>query len=550
MTHDALPVAPPPTAGRLRVVMIALMLGVALAALDMTIVATAAKTIADDLGGLSLQAWATTSYLITSAITTPLYGKLSDLYGRKPLYLAAISLFVAGSIACAVAGSMYELAAYRAVQGLGAGGLFSLSMTIVSDVVPARYRARYTGHLIAVYAVAAVLGPVAGGFLADQGTLLGITGWRWVFLVNVPVGALALLVVARGLVLPHARRSGRVDWPGALALAVGLVPLLVVAEEGRSWGWTSVASLLCYAVGGVGLVAFLAAERSMGRDALLPLRFFGYPVFGAGSLAGFAVGFAMFGVITALPLYLQVVGGASPTGAGLLMLPLVAGVMVTSKLSGAVIARTGRYRIWPLTGSGLMIVGLLWLSGIGADTPFWTTAVCMAVFGIGLGGNLQPLALAVANALPARDAGVATASATFFRQLGGSIGSAVFLAVLFATAEGRIGAAFARAAGEPGFRAAASDPAVLADPVNRTLLEGLRGGVLDAGVLEDSSILGRLAPELARPFLVGFSDSANLAFALGAVVAVLALIGTLAMHDVPIREDSEAVPEPTAGGRP
>ncbi len=217
------------------------MLGMFLAALDQTIVATSIRTIADDLQGLSLQAWATTAYLITATISTPLYGKLSDLYGRRPWFLTAISIFVIGSILCGFADSMYQLAAFRAVQGLGAGGLFSLALTIIGDIVPPRERARYQGYFLAVFGTSSVLGPVIGGFLAGQATVLGITGWRWVFLVNVPIGIVALAVVARNLHLPHTRRDHRIDWPGALALIVGLTPLLILAEQGRDWGWGSTA---------------------------------------------------------------------------------------------------------------------------------------------------------------------------------------------------------------------------------------------------------------------------------------------------------------------
>jgi EmrB/QacA subfamily drug resistance transporter len=534
------------TPRQLAAIMVGLMLGTSLAALDLTIVATAVKTIADDLGGLSLQAWATTTYLITSAITTPLYGKMSDTYGRKPLFLVAIAIFVAGSFACAFAGSMYQLAAFRALQGLGAGGLLSLSLTIVGDLVPARERARYSGYLIAVYAVASVLGPVAGGFFAGQEELFGIAGWRWVFLVNVPVGVIALLVVAGVLRVPCARQPHRIDWSGAVALSVALVPLLIVAEEGRTWGWASYESLLCYVVGAAGIALFVVAEQRMGADALLPLRFFRAPAFRLGAVASLASGFGMFGVITALPLYLQIVGGAAPAEAGLLMLPLVAGIMVTSAVSAKVIARTGRYRQWPLVGASLMIAGLVWLSAIGADTSFWATAACMIIFGVGLGGTLQPLLLAVQNALPPADVGVATASVSFFRQLGGTLGAAALLSILFSTVQDRVAAAFRAAAGTPAFQSALADPEVLAQPANRQLAEALGGGGagLDAAVLEDSSFLAQLHPELAHPFLVGFSDSMSLAFALGAVVLVLALVAALAIEETPLRDEPAGGPEP------
>jgi MFS family permease len=227
-------------------ILVGLLLGMFLAALDQNVVSTAIRTIADDLGGLSQQAWATTAFLITSTISTPLYGKLSDIYGRKPLFLLAISIFIVGSVTCSFAQSMYQLAAFRALQGIGAGGLFSLALTILGDIVPPRERARYQGFFLAVFATSSVAGPVIGGLLAGAPTILGLDGWRWIFLINVPIGAVALVVVAKVLNLPNMSRGRRrIDWPGATLLAVGLVPLLLVAEQGRSWGWGSVASVSC-----------------------------------------------------------------------------------------------------------------------------------------------------------------------------------------------------------------------------------------------------------------------------------------------------------------
>ncbi|HET8642216.1 MAG TPA: MDR family MFS transporter, partial [Pseudonocardiaceae bacterium] len=350
-----------------------LMMAMLLAALDQTIVATAIRTIADDLNGLSLQAWATTAYLITATITTPLYGKLSDLYGRKPLILVAMSVFLVGSVLCGMTGSMLELAVFRAVQGLGAGGLFSLVLAIIADIVPPRERARYQGYILAVFGTASVLGPVVGGFFAGSEEILGITGWRWVFLVNVPVGLVALLVVTRVLNIPHVRREHRIDWPGAIALAVALVPLLLVAEQGREWGWTSARSLAMFAIGAIGLVAFVLAERRIGDDALIPLRFFANSTFSVSSAVNVLIGMGMFGGLAAVPLYLQIVKGATPTEAGLMLLPMTVGIMTGSVISGQAIARTGRYKILPVAGTAIMVVGLLLFSRVGVDTPLWQT---------------------------------------------------------------------------------------------------------------------------------------------------------------------------------
>ena len=513
-----------------------LMIGMFLAALDQTIVATSIRTIADDLQGLSLQAWATTAYLITATITTPLYGKLSDLYGRKPLFLAAIAIFVVGSVTCAFATSMYQLAAFRALQGLGAGGLFSLALTIIGDIVAPRERARYQGYFIAVFGTSSVLGPIVGGFLAGQDELLGIAGWRWVFLINVPLGIAALAVVSRVLNIPHTRREHRIDWPGALALAVGLVPLLVVAEQGRVWGWTAAPTLACLALGLVGLVAFVLAERRIGDDALLPLRFFRTGVFAWGSLAGFVAGMGMFGGLALLPLYLQIVQGSTPTQAGLQTLPLVLGIMSMSVLSGQAISRTGRYKVWPVVGLSLMVVGIGLLSRIGVDTPYWRTALVMVVVGWGLGANMQPLTLAVQNAMPPKDMGVATASTTFFRQMGGTAGTAVFLSVLFAVLPGRIVDSFRSASADPAFTTALRDPAVLADPANRPVLDALAGGA--APDLDDSSYLASVHPALARPILEGFASSLSVVFLLAAAVLIVGLVAVLRMKEVPLRTQS------------
>jgi EmrB/QacA subfamily drug resistance transporter len=516
-----------------------LMAGMFLAALDQTIVATSIRTIADDLHGLSVQAWATTAYLITATISTPLYGKLSDLYGRRPFFIAAISIFVAGSLMCGFAQEMWQLAAFRAVQGLGAGGLFSLALTIIGDIVPPRERAKYQGYFLAVFGTSSVLGPVVGGFLAGQETVLGITGWRWVFLINVPVGAVALVLVMRSLHLPHHRRDHEIDWPGALALIAGLTPLLLLAEKGRDWGWGSPLSVTLMVVGVLGIVAFILAERHYGDDALLPLRLFRGRTFGIGSLLNFILGMGMFGGLAALPLYLQIVKGASPTQAGLLLLPLTAGIMSGSIFAGQVISRTGRYKKFPVIGAGLLVVALVLLSTIGVDTPLWQTLAYAALFGLGLGFNMQPLVLAVQNAVPPQDMGVATSSATFFRQMGGTLGTAVFLSILFSTVTDNIVGAFQDAARTPAFQGALQDPAVTGDPANSRILEALQSGggtpTLPAGTLDDTSFLSGLDDRLARPFLVGFSDSMDLVFRVAAFVLVLAFVVVLFLPEEKLR---------------
>ena len=513
-----------------------LLAGMFLAALDQTIVATSIRTIADDLHGLSVQAWATTAYLITATISTPLYGKLSDLYGRRPWFITAITVFVVGSALCGFAQSMWELAAFRAVQGLGAGGLFSLALTIIADIVPPRERAKYQGYFLAVFGTSSVLGPVVGGFLAGQESILGITGWRWVFLVNVPVGAVAMVLVMRSLHLPHQRRDHRIDWPGALALIAGLTPLLLLAEQGREWGWGSPISLSLMVVGLVGILCFFLAERSYGDDALLPLRLFRGRTFGIGSLLNFILGMGMFGGLAALPLYLQIVKGESPTTAGLLLLPLTFGIMGGSIFAGQVISRTGRYKKFPVIGMVLLVIAVGMLATIGVDTPLWQTMSMATLLGVGLGFNMQPLVLAVQNAVPPQDMGVATSSSTFFRQMGGTLGTAVFLSILFSTVGDKILAAFRADAATPAFQAALRDPQVIADPANAAVVEALRaGGTLPAGALDDTSFLSRLDPRLARPFLEGFAASMDLVFGVAALVLLIGLVVVLFLPEEKLR---------------
>ncbi len=536
------PAAPAFTHRQIMVILAGLMSGMFLAALDQTIVATSIRTIADDLQGLSLQAWATTAYLITSTISTPLYGKLSDLYGRRPFFIAAITIFVLGSAMCGAAHSMYQLAGFRAIQGIGAGGLFSLALTIIGDLVPPRERARYQGLFLAVFGTSSVLGPVVGGFLAGQSTILGVSGWRWVFLVNVPIGIASLLLVMRTLHLPHTRRDHRIDYPGALALVVGLVPLLVVAEQGRAWGWTSARSISAYLIGTIGLAAFVWAEKRLGDDALIPLRLFRGRTFAVGSALNLIVGVGMFGGLASLPLYLQIVQGYSPTEAGLLLLPLVLGIMTGSILSGQLIARTGRYRVFPILGLFLLVIGMGLLSLIDADTSIVVVDSYALIFGLGLGFNMQPLVVAIQNAVPPKDLGAATSSATFFRQMGGTLGTAVFLSVLFNSLPGTISAAFAKIAPTAAFQAALNDPAVIADPANKPVLEAISNP--DAGLagaseaLNDSSFLSHLDPRLARPFLVGFADSMSTVFLLGAGVLALGLVVVWLLPEEKLRTES------------
>ncbi|MBH0781311.1 MFS transporter [Nocardia sp. NEAU-351] len=514
------------------------MLGMLLAALDQTIVATAIRTIADDLNGYSMQAWATTAYLITATLTTPLYGKLSDMYGRKPFFMVAIVIFVVGSLLCTLAQTMYQLAAFRAFQGLGAGGLMSLALAILGDIVSPRERARYQGYFLAVFGTSSVIGPVLGGVLAGQGSLLGVSGWRWVFLVNVPLGLVALAVVSRVLRLPKKPHSSdRVDWLGVLVLAVGIVPLLVVAEQGHAWGWGSAASVSCCVLGVLGIVGFVLVERGLKDAALIPLRIFGNRTFALGVVISFVSGAAMFGGIALLPQYLQVIKGASPTVAGLEMLPMVLGMMTGSVISGQLISRTGRYWRYPFIGAATLTVGLFLLHFLDADSPLWVAMLFMACTGFGLGNLMQPLTLALQNALPAKDMGVSTAAATFFRQIGGTFGVAVFLSILFARMTPNISGELRSAASDPEFQRALADGARSGNPADVALSNGLLAHDTSAAgkVLEDSSIIQQLSPALARPFQVGFANSMSTVFLAAMAVALVGFVLVLFWKELPLR---------------
>ncbi|MFD4265899.1 MDR family MFS transporter [Rhodococcus sp. NPDC058481] len=520
------------------VIISGLMLGMFLASLDQTIVSTAIRTIADDLEGYSLQAWVTTAYLITATLSTPLYGKLSDMYGRKPFYMAAIVIFVLGSLLCTLAQSMYALAAFRAFQGLGAGGLMSLAFAILGDIVGPRERAKYQGYFIAVFGTSSVLGPVLGGLLAGQEAILGIDGWRWVFLVNVPVGVFALAVVSKVLQLPKVHHPGvRIDWWGALVLAIGIVPLLVVAEQGREWGWGSVLSVACYVIGVLGVLGFILVERGMRDAALIPLRMFRNSTFAMGVVISVVVGAAMFGGITLLPQYLQVVRGSSPMLAGMQMLPMVLGLMAGSMVSGKRISKTGHYRVYPLIGASLLTLGMFLLHFVHADSSLPLVMVFMAITGLGLGNLMQPLTLAIQNALPPQDMGVSTAAATFFRQMGGTLGVAVFLSILFAQLTPNIGDELRSAAKDPAFQQAVAEGLHSSNPADVALSTGLANHDVTSAeqVLQDSSIIQQLSPALAQPFKVGFSESLSTVFLSVTGVALAALVLVFFWKEVPLR---------------
>lgn len=522
------------------IVLIGLMSGMFLAALDQSVVGAAMRTIADDLGGLSLQAWATTAYLITSTVSTPIYGKLGDIFGRRPLFIAAIAIFIAGSATAGLANTMVELAGYRALQGLGAGGLFALALTIVADIVPPRERAKYQGMFLAVFGTSSVLGPVIGGALAGSGELLFIEGWRWIFLMNIPIGAVSLFMVITFLHVPHTPRPQKIDWWGAVTIVLAVVPLLLVAEQGREWGWGSPLSIAMYATGLFGIVSFILIEKRMGSAALIPLAIFKEPTFARTQIMGFIIGIGMFGGMIVLPLIIQVVYGASPTEAGLLMLPMVAGMMAATITSGRIMSRTGKYRIFFNTGTAVLFFGYLFmLLMLNASTPIWVVSIGMIMIGLGLGQLMQTTMVASQNSVDAKDIGVATSSATFFRQMGGTFGVAVFMSILFGQVADKIGGAFQRADVREGIAAATKDPAVLANPDNEAILGVLQGGPSAAEQITlDSSFMIGADDRLTLPFRIGFVESSLTVFLVAIFFVAAAFVISWFIKEIPLRDKS------------
>lgn len=494
-----------------------LMLGMFLAALDQTVVSTALRTIADDLNGLTAQAWVTTAYLVAGTVATPMYGKLSDIYGRRPVYLCAIVIFTVGSLLCGFATSIHQLAGFRVVQGLGGGGLMSLAMTVIADITSPRERGRYQGYITAVFAGASVIGPLVGGVFAERATLLGVAGWRWIFLVNVPLAAVAVIVVLRVLHVPHQPVRHRLDYGGAATLTIGVVPLLVVAEQGRGWGWGSPPALALYTVGLLGLAAFVLVERRMADAALLPLRLFRIKAFRLGTVLHFVVGIGMFGAMTMLPLYLQIARGMSPMGAGFTSLPTVVANVVVTLVVGRLMSRTGKFKVHLVAGVGSLAAAMAVFATLRVDSPLWYISIGMVFLGAGLGAAMQTITTLAQSEIPRQDMGAATASVNFFRSNGGTVGTAAFLSILFSLAVPRIGERLTAAFQDPSFRRLTEEPA------NAVPLEGVirADGSVD---LADSAFLDVVDPRIAAPFLEGYVSAMQAVFVTGTVVALIALV--------------------------
>ncbi len=406
------------------VVMAGLLTGMFLSALDQSVVGTALPRITSDLGGLDKLSWVVTAYLLTSTASTPLWGKISDLYGRRPLFQVAIVTFIVGSALAGFSQNMEQLIAFRAIQGLGGGGLMALALATIGDVVPPRERPRYQGYIAAMFGTSSVLGPVLGGFFADG------PGWEWIFFVNIPIGLVALVVTSSALTMKHVRRDHSIDYLGAAVIVASVTSLLLyTAWAGPDHGWGSPLGLTLL-LGGLALAALFVLVELRATEPIIPMQLFRNPIFRVSNSFGFLIGAAMFGVMVFIPLYLQAVQGLSPTRSGLGMLPLVTGLFTTSIGGGRIMSRTGRYKWYPTMGATLVLGAILILSHLRVDSPYWVAGAGMFVMGLGLGLTMQVLTIAVQNSVDRRDMGVATSSVQFFRQMGGSFGTAVFGAVL------------------------------------------------------------------------------------------------------------------------
>ncbi|MFI6270342.1 MDR family MFS transporter [Micromonospora zamorensis] len=500
----------------IRVVLFGLMIAMMLAMLDNMIVSTALPRIVGEFGGLNHFTWVVTAYVLGTTVSTPIWGKLGDLYGRKSVFLTSVVVFLVGSALCGMAGSgmlggpqdgMVQLIAFRAVQGLGAGGLMVGVMAIIGDLVPPRERGRYQGMIAGIMAIAMVAGPLAGGFITDH------LSWRWAFYVNLPLGGIALLVLMTTMHLPKYRTEHRIDWLGAGLLSVGITAIVLITTwGGNEYDWTSpqIFGLAVLAV--LALVAFGLVERRV-QEPILPLALFANRNFALISVIGFLLGFAMFGAMNFLPLYQQTVQGASATNSGLLLLPLMFGMLVVSLVIGRAITRNGRYRAYPIIGGVVMTAGMALLSMLDTDTSKLMSSLYMVVLGVGMGFLMQTSMLIAQNSVEQKDLGAASGAATFFRSIGGSFGISLFGAIFanrLASSEG--GRAFG---GESG------------------------GAGMDLEKLKD-------LPAQAREMVLGgLSDAISHVFGWAVLFTIVIPVLAWFIKEIPLRTANEAPPQAT-----
>ena len=508
-----------------------LMTGMLLAALDQTIVSTALKNIVEEFDGLNHYTWVVTAYLLTSTASTPLYGKISDIYGRRVVFQFAIVTFLIGSLLAGAAQNMEQLIATRALQGLGAGGLMALTFVIIGDIVPPRERGKYQGYFGAVWGLSSVAGPLLGGFFSDNAQILGISGWRWIFLINLPLGIASLIITSAVLHIPKVKRDHSIDYLGAVLMVASVCLILLSASiYGPQYGWGDSRTVTCALVGIVLTILFLLWERKA-KEPILPLYLFKNHTFSVTSALGAVIGAGMFGAIIMLPLYFQVVRGYSATEAGLKLIPLMLGIVSTSIISGKMISKHGHYKRFPIMGSAIMTVGILLMTRLQIDTPYWQISIYAIMVGAGLGLSMQTIVIALQNSVEFKDMGVATSSNTFFRSLGSVFGTAIFGSILTNRVVHYMSSGFGDLA-----------------KTNPSALEGFDTSKL-AALTNNTAVLKTFPPVIKQTALEAFVNSFHVVFYAAAPITLLGLALAFMLRETPLRttQDYAAAREDAAG---